>query len=285
VLDRVDDQVTRGRLRELEGMCCPGDLLGGMAAEGEAGAPAAGIGEGHQPQYLGAAARQRETAHSGAVAGLLGARVGDREVPDSAGEAAGAGRAETVGVGLQRAQTEPVRAVDGCRPVGQFEAHPDPRPLTASRARARSPRAVRVRRPRSTRRTPQVTERTESAAETRSTVRRASAACSTPRRREVSRSRPSRRHRSALDTPRTLLSLPSSRSARLSSLSAGARKDAAVGASARAWPGSAPEQLVRGGTRVGGIGSEAAFRLVVQAHPGERRLTGIFPGQAPIFCA
>jgi hypothetical protein len=43
--------------------------------------------------------------------------------------------------------------------------------------------------------------------------------------------------------------------------------DAAAGALARAWPGNAPEQLVRGGIPVGGIGSKAEFRLVVQVHP------------------
>lgn len=46
-------------------------------------------------------------------------------------------------------------------------------------------------------------------------------------------------------------------------------EDAPAGAWGRTWPGNAPEQLVRRGVGVGGIGSKAEFRLVAQAYPDE----------------
>jgi hypothetical protein len=47
----------------------------------------------------------------------------------------------------------------------------------------------------------------------------------------------------------------------------GRARGATTGALAGTWPGNAPEQLVRGGIRVGWIGSKAVFRLAVQAAP------------------
>ena len=77
---------------------------------------------------LAAGTRQRQLPQPGAVPGLLGSRVVDGEVADGGGETADACRAETVGVGLERAEAEPVGAVDGSGAVGQVETDPDPRP-------------------------------------------------------------------------------------------------------------------------------------------------------------
>lgn len=65
----------------------------------------------------------------------------------------------------------------------------------------------------------------------------------------------------------------------------GEHEDAAAGALARAWPGNAPEQLVRGGTPAGYIGTKVHVSPRGLDVRREGRLVGICPGQAPFFCA
>lgn len=128
MLGRIDDQVTRRRIRKLKWVSGSCNLLWGVAAEREAGATAARVWECHDVQHLGATTRQRQLSQLRAVASLLGTGVVDGEVADCGGETAGACRAETVRVGLERAEAEPLGAVDGSRAVRQIEANPDPRP-------------------------------------------------------------------------------------------------------------------------------------------------------------